>query len=128
METIISTLIGGFNMRVLFISVVYLDSRFTLQFCSGSWHYLSCSSVILFPVVATHLISNQGCTGICFLCSHLCFGLITSTCCSCSSYEISWWTYHSVVSGEHNVCTFPSRVLSSICFMDPSIQFQYPAY
>lgn len=96
-------------------------------FLTLNFKHKICSSVILFPVVATHLIFNQGCAGICFLCSHLCFGLITSTCCSCSSYEISWWTNHSVVSGEHKVCPFPSRVLSNICFMDLSIQFQYPA-
>lgn len=37
-------------------------------------------------------------------------------------------TYHSVGPGEGKVRTFPSRVLSNVCFIGLSMQFQYPAY
>lgn len=70
---------------------------------------LSCS-VVIFLVVVTHLVSNQGCPGVCLLGSHLHFGLATFPYYSYSSYERC--TFHSMVSSEHDVYTCLSRVLS----------------
>lgn len=112
------------HKRIRYEGTFYLSCtlEFQVYFALLIWQLefsLCWSSVITFPVVVTHPVSNQGCPSVCLLCSHLHFGLATFTCCSYSSYER--WTFHSMASSEYNVCTCLSRMLSHKCFIDLSI-------